>query len=288
MADPKAEQVSLSPFMAMFEDFRSNLDEHHDRRERVIKSSRDITASSKKIIFTLQRVRVLGCPVPQFAVKSNAQYWETIGKHIKGLGADLHGVNAYRYERQVTGGLQEFIEALSFQHYLETQTLITYEEATARILKMGELSAPIHLSPQDYVLGIFDMIGELMRFSITSMATNGKIPTGKAKPRKPKEDITEEQPEDRMDIDNEVSLSSESQKPRNVLDDLRELRLALEMFNTQGDPKFGSDVEKKMGVMRECVDKVEKALYSLVVRGKERPKGWMPEVQAERRAEVSY
>lgn len=38
-----------SPFMPMFEVFRNELDEHHDRRERIIKGSRDITALSKKM-----------------------------------------------------------------------------------------------------------------------------------------------------------------------------------------------------------------------------------------------
>lgn len=40
---------SASPFMPMFEQFRAELDQHHDRRERVIKASRDITAASKKM-----------------------------------------------------------------------------------------------------------------------------------------------------------------------------------------------------------------------------------------------
>ena len=35
--------------MSMFEQFRTELDEHHDRRERIIKASRDITAASKKM-----------------------------------------------------------------------------------------------------------------------------------------------------------------------------------------------------------------------------------------------
>lgn len=48
MADEKPEQ-SASPFVAMFEGFRAELDEHHDRRERIIKASRDITAASKKM-----------------------------------------------------------------------------------------------------------------------------------------------------------------------------------------------------------------------------------------------
>lgn len=45
---PKASE-SNSPFMPMFEIFRNELDEHHDRRERIIKASRDITAASKKM-----------------------------------------------------------------------------------------------------------------------------------------------------------------------------------------------------------------------------------------------
>ena len=48
MADEQREQPA-SPFVAMFEGFRKELDEHHDRRERIIKASRDITASSKKM-----------------------------------------------------------------------------------------------------------------------------------------------------------------------------------------------------------------------------------------------
>jgi hypothetical protein len=44
----KAEQPA-SPFIPMFEGFRAELDKHHDRRERIIKASRDITAASKKM-----------------------------------------------------------------------------------------------------------------------------------------------------------------------------------------------------------------------------------------------
>lgn len=41
--------AASSPFMPMFETFRAELDEHHDRRERTIKASRDVTAASKKM-----------------------------------------------------------------------------------------------------------------------------------------------------------------------------------------------------------------------------------------------
>lgn len=41
-----------NPYLEMFGYFRDELDEHHDRRERVIKASRDITALSKKMYQT--------------------------------------------------------------------------------------------------------------------------------------------------------------------------------------------------------------------------------------------
>jgi predicted translin family RNA/ssDNA-binding protein len=292
------------PFIAMFEGFRADLDAHHDRRERIIKASRDITASSKKIIFTLQRVRNVGQPLPPFVHKANAQYWDTIAKQYAHIAADLQALNAHRYP-QITGGNQEFIEALSFQHYLERQSLISYEDAKE---KVRELSQPkvegskdlgetklegegdgkektaegkeVDMEgSSDYILGICDMTGELMRFSVTSMATNGKLPAGRAKA------TPTSKSDDQMDIDTPPSTASS--QPRTVLDDLRAIRTQLEMFEAPYGPKWVSELEtKKMPVLRECVDKVEKALYGLTVRGSERPKGWMPDVGSDRRAEV--
>lgn len=41
--------VARNEFTPIFEWFRDELDEHHDRRERIVKASRDITALSKKM-----------------------------------------------------------------------------------------------------------------------------------------------------------------------------------------------------------------------------------------------
>jgi hypothetical protein len=180
------------------------------------------------------------------------------------------------------------MEALSFQHYLETQSVISQEEAQAKITTMCGEGGAVSLTPDDYILGICDMTGELMRFSVTSMATNGKLPAGKPNPNKRvKQDVDSEEVGDKMDIDEQASTPQEAQKPRTVLDDLRAIRLQLEMFDAPGGSKFAYELEsKKMPVMRECVDKVEKALYGLTVRGSERPKGWMPDMGGDRRAEV--
>ena len=151
---------------------------------------------------------------------------------------------------------------------------------------MSGSAGAVLLTPEDYILGIFDMVGELMRFSITAMATNGKLPAGRPKKEtKPLQESKEGQDADKMDVDEQTPASKSSEEPRNVLSDLRALRLQLEMFEPGGG-KFGADVRKKADVMRECVDKVEKALYGLMVRGTERPKGWVPDVREERRPEV--
>jgi hypothetical protein len=73
---------------------------------------------------------------------------------------------------------------------------------------------------------------------------------------------------------------------RNVLTDLRQLRSALESLNTSGTGPFGKEADKKAEVMRQSVEKVERALYGLIVRGAERPKGWMPDLSESRAVEV--
>ena len=44
--------------------------------------------------------------------------------------------------------------------------------------------------------------------------------------------------------------------------------------------------EKKIDVMRQSVEKVEGAAYGLVVRGSERPKGWIPDLGGDACKEV--
>lgn len=136
------------------------------------------------------------------------------------------------------------MEAISFQHYLTNSELLPYSEAAAQLQALG-----VDLSAEDYLLGVYDMTGELMRFAITAMATSGELP--------------------------------ESGEGRTVLDDMRAMRSALESMEAGTGP-FAKDVEKKMEVMRASVEKVERSLYGLVVRGAERPKGWMPDADGGR------
>lgn len=165
------------------------------------------------------------------------------------MASDLQDLNAWRYQSQISPGIQEYIEAISFQHYLETRRLISYEEAQAKI------PGGIILTEDDYVLGLFDLVGELMRFAITNMATHGAVPRGAA--------------------------ATEGGEGGDIMTDLRQLRASFE-----GLDGAGRKADKKMDVMRSCVEKVEGAVYGMIVRGRERPKGWVVDVGEERRGEV--
>lgn len=154
-------------------------------------------------------------------------------------------------------GIQEFMEAISFQHYLQTQTLIKLDEAS-RIISEG-----IQLTLDDYIMGIFDLVGELMRFAITTMATSGSLPG---------------------------SVEADSSTERTILMDLWSLRAHLEALDvsSSGGSGLGKDIEKKMEVMKTCVNKVETAAYGMTIRGRERPKGWVPDTSDDQPSMESY
>ena len=113
------------------------------------------------------RIRALQSEIPAKIALEIQERAATMQKQFQSIAPDLAGINAWRYQRQISGGVQEYMEAISFEHYLRHQTLITIEEASKT------LPDTVDLTGDDYVLGIFDLVGELMRFAITTMATTG-------------------------------------------------------------------------------------------------------------------
>jgi hypothetical protein len=138
----------------IFDNFRAVIDDHNDRRERLIKASltlpfshssnsnshqasRDITNLSKKTIFLLHRL-VQEDGDRDMAGKMAFQQAYTKLREIQDLYAklqpELQGDRFWRYQRQVSPGLQEYIEALSFAHYLDHGSLITFEEVQLTLM----------------------------------------------------------------------------------------------------------------------------------------------------------
>ncbi|KAJ5807682.1 Translin C-terminal [Penicillium robsamsonii] len=251
----EAETESAPSILSIFENFRDELDEHHDRRERIIKKSRDITALSKKIIFALQRVRTTNQPLPPKIAQENQTRFDQIHALFEGVVPEQLGINGWRYQRQISAGIQEFIEAVSFDHYLRTQTLITHAECSARV------PPGILVTEEDYLMGLYDLTGEMMRFAVLSLSSGNTTATNAT---------------ENTASDSEKSTVASSQG--GIVVDLRAIRAGFEALTVPQRHYMFRDLAKKQDVMQNSVEKVERAAYGIVVRGSERPSGWTPDL----------
>jgi hypothetical protein len=204
-------------------------------------------------------------PLSKGITERNASYWNTIRTECHAIVPDLQGLNKERYSSTITFGLQELIEAIIFQHYIENMNLLSYFGASEKLAHLTEADgAIIKLSTGDYLLGVLDMTGEMMKYSITAIAVRKAADSEVTAAEEDAEEIT--------DI-NKLSYSPE----RAILTDLYELCACIEACHSCKGSISNQTFLCKITTMRESVIKVEKTLYSKAVRGIERPKGWLPE-----------
>ncbi|KAJ7129990.1 Translin [Mycena crocata] len=217
--------------LSVFEQFREDIDEGNDRRERLIKASRDVTNISKKTIFLLHRIvledssddRALALR----AATSARERLSEVNAIFAAIRPELVGERFWRYQRQVSPGLQEYIEALSFAHYVEHGSLISYQQVQDALCDSDGPFFPLTIS--DYLLGLSDLTGELMRFAISNIARRGGRP--------------------------KASL---------VCAFVRGCKSDFEQFTP-----YVRDLSKKQSVTANSLEKIEAAAYAVAVRGSE-------------------
>lgn len=148
-----------APTVALFDQFRQEIDDYNDTRERLIKvffnirrdfyrtwpqvftrkASRDITNLSKKTIFLLHRIVLedSGTDIDTTPAKRAAKHGNDSLRQVQDIFAtlriELQGDKFWRYHRQVSPGLQEYIEALSFAYFLDHGSLITFDQVQATL-----------------------------------------------------------------------------------------------------------------------------------------------------------
>ena len=189
-------------------------------------------------------VRELNQSLPNGTTKDITARMSEIKTLLTSIEPDLVGINRHRYAWPLAC-LEELVEALSFAHYLEHQTLITYAAAAAAV------PANIELTEHDYMFGVFDLFGELMRFATVTTAHTGALPGADG--------------------------------GRSILVDIQELGSCFEIL-----PEVpGKGYQGKMEAMRISVKKVERLGYGLAIRGGERPKGWVPDMKEDVQMEDS-
>ncbi|XP_075780851.1 translin-associated protein X isoform X1 [Pelodiscus sinensis] len=233
--------------------FQLELDTRHDKYERLVKLSRDITIESKRTIFLLHRIT--SAPNREEILNESEAKLEAVRQKIKQVAQELVGEDMYQFHRAISPGLQEYIEAVSFQYFIKTRSLISVKEINEQLIftmeDKEETNTPssnsddkqlctwsLKVTPVDYLLGVADLTGELMRMCINSVG-NG-------------------------DIDTPFELSQF----------LRQIYDGFSYIGNTGP----YEVSKKLYTLKQSLAKVENACYTLKVRGSEIPKHMLADV----------
>ncbi|XP_075268289.1 translin-associated protein X isoform X1 [Opisthocomus hoazin] len=242
-----------SALMTSFKSFQLELDTRHDKYERLVKLSRDITIESKRTIFLLHRFT--SAPNGEEIINESEVKLDAVRRKIKQVAQELIGEDMYQFHRAISPGLQEYVEAVSFQYFIKTRSLISVEEINKQLIFTAEdreettnttsnshdklpHTWSLKVTPVDYLLGVADLTGELMRLCISSVG-NG-------------------------DIDTPFELSQF----------LRQIYDGFTFIGNTGP----YEVSKKLYTLKQSLAKVENACYTLKVRGSEIPKHMLADV----------
>jgi len=148
-----------------FSKYQAELDARNDKYERLVKMSRDITIQSKRSIFSLLRREESS----EKLVTDAEEKFQAIKKLLKQISSETSNEDRYKFARAVSPGIQEFIEAVTLCYYIKDKRLITYNEVEQLFFVFEEHS--VLLTQYDYMLGVADLTGELMRMAINRIGS---------------------------------------------------------------------------------------------------------------------
>nr|XP_014097690.1 translin-associated protein X [Bactrocera oleae] len=197
----------LNPVVKVFQEYALELDDKHDRYERIVKLSRDITIEAKRIIFLLHTIDGRKNNRSKVLEEAEQRLTKVIEVNFKSIALELTGQDPYQYRCSYSPGLQEFIEAYSFMEYYKNgademsgtmsdwmvlQQKMQYERDdklnTIKDDSQKSIDSPNEVDiendiktvpqkfefivdPTEYILGIADLTGELMRRCINSLGS---------------------------------------------------------------------------------------------------------------------
>lgn len=96
---------------------------------------------------------------------------------IKSIGLELENSPAYLHSRAVTAGFQEYIEARTLYSLMASKQIITFPEVQKEFSfvvqddEEKERTLVTMIPHLDYMLGLADLTGELMRKAINSISS---------------------------------------------------------------------------------------------------------------------
>lgn len=273
--DKAPEVDSSDPVQVMFSEISVYLDSRHDKKERIVKLSRDITIESKRIIFCLHRIRDEADPSREAILEEADTRLQEVRENLwRQVAKEIETEGHHQYLRAYSAGLQEWIEALSFYHFLRNNKIISYEEVSRQLVfeesnnvnvenktdtpadtitmsteepietrKSQTESSFVTIPPSEFILGIADLTGELMRNAINALGAGNM----------------------------EVCFTL-----------LEILQCMAEGFGQIDKKDAPRDFGQKLWTLKQSCKKVEAACYAISVRGSEIPKNHLADIFVKR------
>ncbi|KAF5197819.1 Translin-associated protein x, partial [Thalictrum thalictroides] len=202
----------------------------NDKRERLVKASRDITINSKKVIFQVHRVNKNN--KDEVLEKAEKDLLNVTNQYIARLVKELQGTDFWKLRRAYSPGVASF-KTYDLQFFRpQAGKLLTLAEINTHLLQLSDPSLePFQINVLDYLLGLADLTGELMRLAI------GRISDG------------------------------ELEYAEKICQFVRDIYRELTLIVPHMDDNF--EMKKKMETMLQSVVKIENACFSVHVRGSE-------------------
>jgi len=130
--------------MVEFDEIRLNLERIDSQREKVIKKSRDVVRLSKQLIYSVHRNEIHKAEKFKEEIKTKL-------KEVVDLTKDYPHLY---YSGSIKVAEQEYVEALTFLGYVKDDKLVGKNE--------------LNVSDENYLAGLCDLTGELVRYAINS------------------------------------------------------------------------------------------------------------------------
>jgi len=216
------------------------------KKERIVKLSRDITIESKRIIFCLHRIKHDDYANKDDVMMEASKRLEDLKRNEwSKVALELKNEDPYQFMRAYSGGLQEWVEAISFYHFLKHYQIISFTNVCNELTFEGQdieevdkdelKTSHIHVTVphSEYILGIADLTGELMRNAINAIGAGN------------------------MDACFQL---------------LEILQCMSEGFGKMSKQDTPKDFGQKLWTLKQSCRKVEAACYAISVRGSEIPK----------------
>ncbi|KAL0430021.1 UNVERIFIED_CONTAM: Translin-associated protein X [Sesamum radiatum] len=229
-ATASAADSDSNPMKDAFSKYAAYLNDLNEKRERVVKASRDVTMNSKKVIFQVHRISKNN--KEEVLEKAEKDLAAVVDQHISRLVKEMQGTDFWKLRRAYSPGVQEYVEAATLCNFCKTGALLNLDQINASLRPLSDPSVePLQINVLDYLLGLADLTGELMRLAI------GRISDG------------------------------ELEFAQKICSFVREIHRELMLIAPKMDD--ASDMKTKMDVMLQSVMKIENACFSVHVRGSE-------------------